>query len=193
MEAILGASLMMQPVKIETFFNNVHLLKPKVYRDNRGYFFENFNKAVYSHIGLEGPWLQDNVSKTFLYGIRGLHFQNPNPQGKLVSVIYGRIFDVVVDIRRTSTTFGKWIGVELNDKNCNQLWIPKGFAHGFQALSKVAYVNYKCTDNYWSPKDEQTIIFDDKEIGIKWPKKPSSISEKDMNGKPLKLLKNLPY
>jgi len=193
MGGILGVSLTMELVKIETFFDNVYLLKPKVYKDNRGHFFENFNKAVYHQIGLEGPWLQDNVSKTFLYGIRGLHFQYPKPQGKLVSVFYGRIFDVVVDIRRSSTTFGKWIGVELDDKNFNQLWIPKGFAHGFQALSKVAHVNYKCSDNYWSPKDEQTIIFNDNEIGINWPKKPGSISEKDMNGKPLKLLKNLPY
>lgn len=184
---------MMRIDKIETFFDNVYLLKPKVYKDKRGHFFENFNKEIYNQIGLEGPWLQDNVSKTFLYGIRGLHFQQPNSQGKLVSVICGRIFDVVVDIRRNSPTFGKWTGVELNDENCHQFWIPKGFAHGFQALSEVAYVNYKCSNNYWSPKDEHTIIFNDEEIGIEWPKKPGIISQKDLNGKSLKLLENLTF
>ena len=183
----------MKLIKKNTFFNDVHLIEPKVHKDNRGYFYENFNNNSYQEIGLNGPWLQDNVSKTYSGGIRGLHFQNPNPQGKLISVIYGSIFDVAVDIRQNSSTFGEWIGVELNDINCNQLWIPSGFAHGFQALSDIVYVNYKCTENYWSPENEEIIVYNDQEIGIKWPKTISIISPKDKNANCLKHINNLPF
>ena len=179
-------------IKKKKFFNEVFLIEPNIHSDNRGCFYENFNKEKYHEIGLKGPWLQDNVSKTNYGGVRGLHFQNPKPQGKLVSVIFGSIFDVAVDIRKKSPTFGKWISAELNDKNCNQLWIPPGFAHGFQVLSKVAHVHYKCANNYWSPENEESILFNDKDIGINWPIEVSSISSKDKNAYHLNQIKSLP-
>ena len=182
----------MQLTKSLLFSDSVYLIEPKVYRDSRGCFYENFNNKVYKEIGLNGPWLQDNISKTSSGSIRGLHFQNPYSQGKLVSVICGSIFDVVVDIRKNSPTFGEWTGVELDDINCNQLWVPPGFAHGFQVISEIAYVNYKCTDSYWSPENEEIIVYNDVDIGVKWPKPMSYISIKDKNAKTLKNTKNLP-
>ena len=182
----------MKLIKKKKFFNEVFLIEPIVHRDNRGAFYENFNKNKYSEIGLKGPWLQDNISKTNYGGIRGLHFQNPKPQGKLVSVICGSIFDVVVDIRKKSHTFGQWVSVELNDTNCNQLWIPPGFAHGFQVLSRIAHVHYKCTINYWSPENEESILFNDPDIGIEWPIEMNSISLKDQNANCLNQIKKLP-
>ena len=147
--------------------------------------FENF-------LGYKIDFCQENLSQSNFGVLRGLHFQNPNPQGKLVSVIIGCIFDVVVDVRKNSSTFANWFGVELNDKKCNQLWIPQGFAHGFQVMSDVSLVNYKCSLNYWSPDDENIVLYNDPEINIKWPIDVGTISKKDKEGKFLRKIKNLP-
>ena len=133
------------------------------------------------------------MSKSSKGDVRGLHFQNPNPQGKLVSIIYGSVFDVVVDIRKISPTFCKWYGLELNDIKCNQLWVPPGFAHGFQTLSEIAIMNYKCSINYWSPQDEKSILYNDPDINIKWPIKINKISKKDKKAKCLKQIIGLPF
>ena len=171
---------------------NVFEIQPIVHRDHRGYLYEKFNFKKYKDLGLDGPWLQDNLSKSSKGDVRGLHFQNPNPQGKLVSVIYGSVFDVVVDVRENSPTFSKWYGLELDDTKCNQLWIPPGFAHGFQVLSEFSLVNYKCSLNYWSPPDENTILYNDPDLNIKWPIEIGKISKKDEKGMFLKNIKNLP-
>ena len=182
----------MKLIKNSTFLNEVFEIKPIIHKDERGYFFENFNLKRYNEIGIKGPWLQDNVSKSNKGDIRGLHFQNPNPQGKLVSVIYGSVFDVVVDIRKNSPTFCQWFGLELSDLKCNQLWVPPGFAHGFQALTEIAIMNYKCSLNYWLPQDEKSILYNDPDINIEWPIKINKMSQKDTKGKRLKQFQDLP-
>ena len=175
-------------------FSGPKLCKPKIHRDERGYFFEswnseNFQKATQK----EHIFAQDNESLSFYGVLRGLHYQlNPQPQGKLIKVTYGKIFDVFVDIRKSSNTFMKYYGVELSDKNKIQLWIPKGFAHGFLTLSEYAIVNYKVT-NPWAKDLERTILWNDKEINIHWPMsklkldKPK-LSEKDSSGQELREL-----
>jgi len=179
-------------MKINKITHDVYEIQPKIFKDERGFFYEKFNLKRYQDLGLKGPWVQDNLSKSRKGDIRGLHFQNPNPQGKLVSVIIGHIFDVIVDVRKNSATFSNWFGVELNDDKCNQLWIPPGFAHGFQVMSEVSLVNYKCSLNYWSPDDENIVLYNDPEINIKWPIDAGSISKKDKEGKFLSEIKNLP-
>ena len=179
-------------IKRNKIFKDILEIEPFIHKDERGFFYEKFNLKRYKDIGLDGPWVQDNLSKSKKGDVRGLHFQNPNPQGKLVSVIVGCVFDVVVDVRKNSSTFANWFGVELNDKKCNQLWIPPGFAHGFQVISDVSLVNYKCSLNYWSPDDENIILYNDPDINIKWPMTIGNISKKDKEGKFLKTIKNLP-
>jgi dTDP-4-dehydrorhamnose 3,5-epimerase len=163
---------------------DVVLLEPKVFGDERGFFFESFNQKVFNDlIGREITFVQDNHSLSAKNVLRGLHYQVEQPQGKLVRVIEGEIFDVAVDVRQTSPTFGKWVGATLSSTNKHQLWIPAGFAHGFLVLSDSADVLYKATD-YYSPANEKIILWSDSQLSIDWPINdwPPITSEKDMNG-----------
>ena len=163
---------------------DVVLLEPKVFGDERGFFFESFNQKVFNDlIGREITFVQDNHSRSVKNVLRGLHYQIEQPQGKLVRVIEGEIFDVAVDIRQTSPTFGKWVSATLSSKNKHQLWIPSGFAHGFLVLSDTAEVLYKATD-YYSPANEKIILWSDSQISIDWPIKNFTpiTSDKDKSG-----------
>ena len=167
---------------------DVILIGPEVFGDDRGFFFESFNlKAFEQATGLSPTFVQDNHSKSSKGVLRGLHYQlPPKAQGKLVRVIQGEVFDVAVDIRKCSPTFGLWIGENLTSENNNQLWIPEGFAHGYIVLSEVAEVLYKTTD-YYAPEYECCIRWDEHEIGINWPlSKNPIISAKDLKGTAIK-------
>ena len=153
---------------IKTPIDGVLLVKPKIFGDTRGYFVETWQKQRYEECGIDLLFVQDNHSKSSKGMLRGLHFQKNHPQGKLVMVSYGEVFDVAVDIRENSPTFGKWYGAILNQENQNQLWIPPGLAHGFVVLSDVAHFHYKCTD-YYHPNDECSIRCNDPELAIDWP------------------------
>lgn len=168
---------------VERSLNGVLVLKPKVFEDHRGFFFESYNKRTMEKIGLTETFVQDNHSRSRRDTLRGLHYQVNPGQGKLVRVIAGEIFDVAVDIRFGSPTFGKWFGQHLSAKNKLQMYIPVGFAHGFCVLSDFAEVEYKCTE-YYSPKDERGIIWNDPELAIDWPVKEPVLSEKDRNNIP---------
>ena len=144
------------------------LIEPTVFGDQRGFFMESWNRQRYRQAGIEGDFVQDNFSLSQRGTLRGLHFQNPNPQGKLVSVWQGEVWDVVVDIRRSSPTFGRWYGVTLSADNKRQFYAPPGFAHGFVVLSETALFHYKCTD-FYSPNDEFGFRWDDPAVGIQWP------------------------
>lgn len=159
---------------------DVLLIEPEVFGDDRGFFFESFNQAQFEKaIGLKVNFVQDNHSKSVKGVLRGLHYQiPPKAQGKLVRVIQGEVFDVAVDIRRSSPTFGKWVGEILSSDNKNQMWIPEGFAHGFLTLSDVAEFLYKTT-NFYSPEYEESIIWNDETIAIDWPAGEVSLSSKD--------------
>lgn len=147
----------------------VILFEPKVFGDERGFFFESFNQKVFEEaVGLKVNFVQDNHSKSTKGVLRGLHYQIQQPQGKLVRVVQGEVFDVAVDIRKSSKTFGQWVGAVLSAENKNQLWVPEGFAHGFVTLSESAEFLYKTT-NYFAPEFERCICWDDPEIGINWP------------------------
>jgi dTDP-4-dehydrorhamnose 3,5-epimerase len=165
------------------------LIEPKVFGDARGQFLETWNAERYSAAGIPGPFVQDNLSRSRKHTVRGLHWQEPNPQGKLVSVVAGTVWDVVVDIRRDSPKFGKWFGVELSADNRRQLWVPAGFAHGFVVLSDSADFVYKVTGRY-SPKDEHVMRWDDPAIGIDWKIDPAQaiLSPRDAGAQPLSAL-----
>ena len=159
----------------------IYILEPKVFYDDRGYFMETYNQNDFEALGLNMKFVQDNESKSKRGVLRGLHFQKKHPQGKLVRVIKGSVYDVAVDIRKNSKTFGKWVGVELSEENKKQFYIPEGFAHGFLVLSKEAQFVYKCSDFYY-PEDEGGIIYNDSTINISWPIPEDMevvISEKD--------------
>lgn len=169
---------------IETPIKGLLEIQPKVFGDNRGFFLETWQKKRYEAAGIAYDFVQDNRSFSSKGTLRGLHFQKHFPQGKLVSVILGEVFDVAVDLRKDSETFGKWYGVTLTGEKCNQLWIPPGFAHGFYVLSDVAHFEYKCTD-YYHPEDEAGLLWNDPDINIQWPLPLSSallLSEKDKKG-----------
>lgn len=152
----------------ETGFAGLKIIKPAVYRDNRGYFFESFNLGKLNEAGILFNPVQDNESKSSYGVVRGLHYQlNPYAQSKLVRVIEGKIFDVALDIRKNSPTFGKWFGIELNSETKEQLLIPAGFAHGFSVLSETAVILYKC-DNYYNPQSERGIAVNDPQLAIDW-------------------------
>lgn len=152
-----------------TAIPDVVVLRPDVIKDERGEFCESFNQAVFTSItGLERNFVQDNHTHSIHNVLRGLHYQIRRPQGKLVRVVSGKIFDVVVDIRRRSSTFGKWIGIELTALSRDQLWVPEGFAHGYLVLSDSADVLYKTTD-YWCPEHDRSIAWNDGDLGINWP------------------------
>lgn len=161
-------------------------LEPTVYRDERGFFLESFNERWFRDVlGIQASFVQDNHSYSVKHVLRGLHYQIRHAQGKLVRVLSGEVFDVAVDIRKGSRTFGQWVSVVLSAENQKQVWIPEGFAHGFLVLSQHADVLYKTT-NYWSPQHERCIIWDDSTIGIKWPLDgPPVLSAKDAQGVPL--------
>lgn len=163
---------------ITTFMDGILIIEPRTFTDKRGFFLETYNQRKYFESGIKTKFVQDNLSYSIKGTLRGLHFQTRHPQAKLVQVISGKIFDVAVDLRPGSLTFGKWIGTQLSDKNRRQMFIPEGFAHGFCVLSKIAYFHYKCSD-FYSPDDEGGIIWSDPDIGIEWPVKNPIISEKD--------------
>lgn len=165
----------------------VILVEPDVHRDARGFFLETYHVERYLAGGIPGPFVQDNHSRSVRGTLRGLHAQRRRPQGKLVRAVDGEMFDVAVDIRRASPTFGRWVGVRLSGENFRQLYVPPGFAHGFCVLSEVVNVEYKCTD-FYDPGDEIGLVWNDPEVGIEWPVSDPIISEKDRRLPPLKSL-----
>jgi dTDP-4-dehydrorhamnose 3,5-epimerase len=178
---------------IETFIPGPLIIEPRVFSDERGFFMETWNIATFAETGLDLKFVQDNQSSSHKGVLRGLHFQNPGAQGKLVRVTRGAVFDVLVDLRQSSCHFGKWVGVELNAENKRMLWIPEGFAHGFLALEDGTDFQYKCTAPY-TPQNEHTLAWDDPTVGIEWPLAGLSyaISEKDAGGLPLTQLPVFP-
>lgn len=154
---------------ISTSIPEVIILEPKVFGDDRGFFFESFNAKAFSEAtGLKRNFVQDNHSKSAKHVLRGLHYQIQQPQGKLVRAVQGEVFDVAVDIRKSSKTFGQWVGVHLSAENKKQLWVPEGFAHGFVVLSDSAEFLYKTTD-YYAPEYERSLLWNDPALGIDWP------------------------
>lgn len=143
-------------------------IRPRIFEDPRGFFLESWNARAFQEIGLAETFVQDNHSRSQQGTLRGLHYQVNRVQGKLVRVVRGEVFDVAVDLRRSSPTFGQWVGVRLSAKRCNMLWVPPGFAHGFYVTSEVADLLYKCTD-FYSLEDDRTLRWDDPEIAIDWP------------------------
>ncbi len=177
-----------QIIVTKTDIEGLCVIEPKVFLDDRGYFVESYNQNDMHAAGLDMKFVQDNESMSSRGVIRGLHFQKEHPQGKLVRVIQGTVYDVAVDLRSSSSTYGRWFGVELSGENKKQFYIPEGFAHGFVVLSDVAIFAYKCTD-FYHPGDEGGIIWNDPDIGIDWPIDDSmtlSFSEKDTKWKGLK-------
>ena len=160
------------------------IIEPKVFGDDRGFFLESWNQAVFADAGLDVRFVQDNHSRSSRGVLRGLHYQDPNPQGKLVRVANGRVFDVAVDIRRSSKNFGRWIGVELSAANQRMLWVPPGFAHGFLTLEDQTDCLYKCTD-FYQPAAEHCVRWDDPDLAIDWPLEglTPELSAKDQAGK----------
>ena len=169
-------------MKVEkTKINDLLIIQPEVYNDPRGFFFESWNeKAFRETTKHENFFLQDNHSKSTKNVLRGLHYQMPNPQGKLVRVVSGEVYDVAVDIRKDSSTFGQWEAVILSEENKKQFWVPPGFAHGFVVLSDTADFEYKCTD-FYDASDEGSILWSDSSLGIPWPISNPLLSEKDSN------------
>jgi dTDP-4-dehydrorhamnose 3,5-epimerase len=172
---------------IPTAIPAVLLIQPQVFQDERGFFFEAYNSQKFTDkLGIKVNFVQDNHSLSKQNVLRGLHYQLIQPQGKLVRVVVGTIFDVALDITKSSPTFGQWVGYELSAENKYQLWIPPGFAHGFLVLSDTAEVIYKTTD-YYAPQGDRTIIWNDPDLAIDWPLKTKPIlSAKDSNGQPFK-------
>ncbi len=168
---------------IRTEIPDVLVIEPKVFGDDRGFFFESFNEARFAEaVGRTVSFVQDNHSRSARGVLRGLHYQIRQPQGKLVRVVAGEVFDVAVDLRKGSDTFGHWVGVTLSAENKRQMWIPEGFAHGFVVTSDVAEFLYKTTD-YWAPEHERCIAWNDPAIGIEWPFECEPVlSEKDKHG-----------
>ncbi|NBU84132.1 MAG: dTDP-4-dehydrorhamnose 3,5-epimerase [Sphingomonadaceae bacterium] len=162
------------------------ILEPKVFGDARGFFLESWNAASFAEIGLNVTFVQDNHSRSQKGVLRGMHFQNPAPQGKLVRVVSGAVFDAIVDLRRSSPTFGQWTGVTLSAENKRMFWVPEGFAHGFLTLEDNTDFLYKCTSAYL-PQNEHSLAWDDPEVGIEWPLEgiEPKLSAKDAAGVPL--------
>jgi dTDP-4-dehydrorhamnose 3,5-epimerase len=153
---------------IHTAIHGVDIIEPEVFGDQRGFFYESYNRRVLEPHGIRGEFVQDNHSRSAKNVLRGLHYQIKQPQGKLVRVVTGAVFDVAVDLRRSSPSFGKWVGETLSAENRRMLWIPPGFAHGFVVISEYAEFLYKATD-YWAPQYERTIIWNDPDLAIAWP------------------------
>lgn len=171
---------------IKTGIEGVYIIEPKVFGDNRGYFFESYNEKEFKENGLDYIFVQDNQSKSKKGVLRGLHFQKTYPQAKLVRVLEGEVFDVAVDLRKDSKTYGKWVGVILSSENKRQFMIPRGFAHGFVVLSESATFTYKC-DEFYHPEDEGGLMWNDEDINIEWPYEGEVLlSEKDKKHPSLK-------
>jgi len=172
---------------VETSIPDVLIIEPKVFGDERGFFYESFNAAAFeAATGLKRQFVQDNHSKSQRGVLRGLHYQIQQPQGKLVRVVAGEVFDVAVDLRKSSPSFGRWFGTHLSAQNQRQLWIPEGFAHGFVVLSESAEFLYKTTD-YYAPEHERSLLWNDPELGIQWPfDEAPQLSAKDQAGKLLR-------
>jgi dTDP-4-dehydrorhamnose 3,5-epimerase len=172
---------------IATALDAVKIIEPQVFGDERGFFMESWNQRVFENHGLPGLFVQDNHSRSSQGVLRGLHYQIRNPQGKLVRVTRGEVYDVAVDMRRSSPQFGKWVGVSLSESNKRQLWVPPGFAHGFYVVSESADFQYKCTDTY-APEFERCLLWSDPAVGIQWPVIPGTepvLAAKDAAGLPL--------
>ncbi|MFC1633238.1 dTDP-4-dehydrorhamnose 3,5-epimerase [Planctomycetota bacterium] len=163
---------------IETKLAGVVLLEPDVYADERGFFLETWNQKRYENVGIREPFVQDNASFSQKGILRGLHFQNPQSQGKLVQVLSGEVMDVAIDIRLGSPTFGQWIGTTLSGVNHRQMYIPPGFAHGYFVTSETAFFSYKCT-NFYNPAKEHGIVWNDPDLNIDWPVREPLLSSKD--------------
>lgn len=163
-----------------TDIDGIFIIHPDVFGDTRGYFFESYNRNKYKEAGISSEFVQDNISKSVKGTLRGLHIQiGEKTQGKLCQVLSGKVLDVAVDVRKGSETFGKYFSIELSEENHIQLWIPKGFAHGFSVLSEDAIFSYKCTELYYK-ESERAILFNDSELGIDWKVKAPIVSEKDL-------------
>ena len=169
---------------LKTDIPEVLLITPKVFGDRRGFFMETFHEEKYRALGIQDAFVQDNFSHSRQGTLRGLHYQLPHAQAKLVSVIKGKVYDVVVDIRAGSPSFGRWVGAILSDENHTQLYVPKGFAHGFCVLSDEVDFMYKCTD-FYSPSDEHGVLWSDPALGVKWPLLEPLLSDKDTRYPPL--------
>ncbi|WP_040194982.1 dTDP-4-dehydrorhamnose 3,5-epimerase [Clostridium culturomicium] len=179
---------------VKTKIKDLYIVEPKLFGDDRGYFMESYNKKDFFEAGLKMEFVQDNESKSRKGVLRGMHFQTKFTQGKLVRVTSGAVYDVAVDLRKGSPTFGKWEGVLLSEENKKQFYIPEGFAHGFLVLSNEAIFNYKCT-NFYAPEYDSGVLWDDPDIGIEWPLdniEEVILSEKDKKQKKLKELE-LPF
>ena len=176
---------------IATDIPEVLIIEPKIFGDQRGFFVETYQFRRYAEFGISRPFVQDNMSRSTYGVLRGLHLQNPSPQGKLVSVMRGSVLDVAVDVRVGSPNFGRHVAVELSEENRRQLWVPRGFAHGFVVLSETADCFYKCDDLY-SPKDELVVRWNDPAIGIDWGLANPSLSPRDAAAPLLADVKNLP-
>ena len=162
----------------DTALPGVLIIEPDVFEDNRGYFMETYHQKKYAEVGVDCAFVQDNLSYSIYGTLRGLHYQYPHSQAKLVQVVMGEVFDVAVDIRRGSPTFGQWVGEHLSKKNKRQMFIPEGFAHGFCVLSETAIFSYKCSD-FYAPECEQGIVWSDPDLAIKWPVQEPLLSDKD--------------
>ena len=172
---------------IQTNIIDCVVIEPLVHGDNRGFFLESYQEKRYQEAGIKGTFVQDNHSRSSKGVLRGLHMQISKPQGKLVRVVSGEVFDVAVDLRKSSSTYMSWHSVHLSEKNKKQFWVPPGFAHGFLVLSDFADFEYKCTE-YYDPKDEISIQWNDPKIGIQWPDEDYKISEKDASAKSISSL-----
>jgi dTDP-4-dehydrorhamnose 3,5-epimerase len=157
------------------------VIEPRVFGDARGYFMETWNQQRYHDAGLDWNFVQDNISFSRRGILRGLHFQNPKGQGKLVFALQGEVFDVAVDLRKSSPTFGRWHGLTLSAENRRQFFVPAGFAHGFAVLSETAMFAYKCTE-FYNPQNEMSLLWNDPEVGVQWPLAAPQLSEKDLRG-----------
>lgn len=176
---------------IPTELSEVVIIEPQLFGDERGFFLESYQLKRYAEAGMVRPFIQDNLSRSCFGVVRGLHLQNPRGQGKLVSVLRGKVLDIAVDVRLGSPTFGRHVAVELSDNNRRQLWVPRGFAHGFAVLSEVADFFYKC-DEIYSPKDELSVRWNDSALGIDWKLESPALSAKDAAAPLLADVKNLP-
>ncbi len=175
-----------------TALPDVKLIEPRVFGDERGFFFESWNRRVLAESGLDADFVQDNHSHSGRGVLRGLHYQIEHAQGKYVRVVSGEVFDVAVDLRRSSPTFGRWVGVALSAKNKRALWVPPGFAHGFVVVSETADFLYKTTD-YWYPAHERTLLWNDPALAIAWPLVgPPTVAAKDAAGIPLAAAETYP-
>jgi dTDP-4-dehydrorhamnose 3,5-epimerase len=169
---------------VPTALPGVLIIEPKVFGDARGFFLESWNRKIFAGIGIDADFVQDNHSRSAQGTLRGLHYQMRQTQGKLVRVTHGEVFDVAVDVRRSSPHFGKWVGVSLSEENRRMLWVPPGFAHGFYVTTPTAEFMYKCTD-YYDPTSERALAWNDPQIGITWPlveDREPLLSEKDRKG-----------